>query len=72
MFTAVSTFLSGLSIGGLAAWGLFSFMAATRVHSPRSQDRWTVRNITARIERERIEANCTGHKSPPTGLPAIY
>ncbi|MGV9663741.1 hypothetical protein [Nocardia niigatensis] len=61
MFAAVWTFLTGLGIGGLVVWALFSFTALNPVHSPPPpKDYWTVQSITARIERERREGHRTG------------
>lgn len=67
MVTAMVTFLSGLSLGGLVVWALVSYTAVNPVPSPAPKECWTVQSITARIERERLSASRPVRVLDPVG-----
>lgn len=67
MVTEIVTFLTGLGLGGLVVWALVSYTAVNPVPSPAPKECWTVQNITARIERERLDASRPAHASGPVG-----
>lgn len=56
MVTAIWTFLIGLGLGGAAVWALMSHAEMPPFLSTQRDACWTVSSISARIERERLDA----------------
>ncbi|NNH73749.1 hypothetical protein HLB23_28500 [Nocardia uniformis] len=67
MVTAIWTFLTGLGLGGLVVWVLVSYTAVNPAPSSSPKECWTVQNITARIERERLDASRPARVGGPVG-----
>ncbi|WP_306371943.1 hypothetical protein [Nocardia sp. CC216A] len=69
MVTAIVTFLSGLTLGGLAVWALVSYTPVNPVPFVQPKDAPTVQSIIERIERERRESPPA--RGRPSALPGV-
>ncbi|WP_153809716.1 hypothetical protein [Nocardia sp. SYP-A9097] len=65
MSSVVLPFLAGITIGGLLAWALVLIAPAVNLGASATPTRkcWSVESITARIEREDLEANRTAYSA---------